>query len=340
MPMDILKIFVPWCIVIFVIIMIVKRKKKAKQEELDAQKEIDSMIVSFKEDLRKRIEKIENDDSYFENIYSYYMEWFEVDRSAIDELMSKIPQLREQFRNSCNSIMEIADKNLYLNKNLEKELNLSYLEEKEMYTRNTIELLPILADYYEPYNQLYKLLFHDFLSTKLLDLNSHAFGILLDTSREIYDEENYEKVLQHHMEYVSHCFNIEVDHVIRRGFSLDNDYNVRNSDDPQIKILLKAVDETDLRTKYEIIWFHKMQATARPYMEAHTGLFEFFDEIRTQMKQHIEGYHFPSNMPPYAYDLSIEKHTKEDYLRISHLYQTGQMQGQYYEFKDPMYQKS
>ncbi len=312
-------------LIIVAIIIIVNVSKKTKKKKLKKQ---------FRENLSKQIQALENNNAYFEDLYNDIMEEIgEITKPEIESILKRIPQLKIQFSNVCEKLLQLSEKNICLtcNQQILKEFDeiKHFLEGKERISRDMMELLPVLGDYFDLHKQLHEEIYENVLMKKMHEINSLTFGFLIESADEYVSKEAFDKKVNSCFDYVFYNYNVFVDQIIRQTLKLPVNFDVRNSTVKEVKELVSIANEREFREAFVYdIWFPKMQAIGKKYGEAHVDLYNFFKNINSKLEAQIEWFSIHYFYPPVGGRLYLKEYTKEECVRILKLYKEGKIKGE------------
>lgn len=323
--------FVTLAIVVIVII-ICKNKNKREGEK-------------FKTALSSHFAEFSNRTDYFENIFEMIMEHEGVQKESVDKILQELPTYKEQFTRACDKLIALSEHNVCLfSKEKRDKTDFTHLR-RDSITRDTIEVLPALGEYFKWYNTLYKDIHKELLLKKFcFRINDMAFGRVFAKESEYSSKEDYDKAMQAFAQTIDNFFQEEIRTVVKQFLGIEAHVDLKDTGDvrirmiaPKINPLMKLAQEyseqEDLFANFFAIWVTKMQQIGKKYAAAHLDLVDYFDKIEAKMKEHIENY--------FLYDTSmvwilncwaprLDEKTPEECLRVLELYKSGSLSGVYY----------
>lgn len=310
-----------------VVIIIIFCKKKNKREG-----------KKFKAALSSHFTEFSNRTDYFENIFEMIMEHEGVQKASVDKILQEIPTYKEQFTRACDKLIAISEHNICLF-NEEKRRNADFTHDS--LTRDTIEVLPALGEYFKWYNTLYKDIYNELLIKKFcFRINDMAFGRVFAKESEYSSKESYDKAMQAFAQTIDNFFQEEIRTVVKQFLGIEAHIDLKDTRDARIRIIATKVnpliklaqeysEQEDLYAKFLSIWVSKMQQIGKKYADAHLDLDDYFDKIEAQMKQHIEDYSIYDMFWLNCWAPRLDETTQEECLRVLELYKSGSLSGVY-----------
>ena len=212
-------------------------------------------------------------------------------------------------------------------------------------TRDTIEVLPVLGEYFKWYNILVKDIHIELLGKKFLGpITDMAFGRVFAKEGDYASKEAYDRSRQAFVQTIDNFFQEEIRTVVKQFLGIEAHVDLKDTGDVRIRIIAPKInpliklaqeysEQEDLYGKFLSVWVTKMQQIGRKYADIHSDLAEYLDEIEAKMKEHIENYLlYDTSMfwITYCWAPRLDEKTQEECLRVLELYNSGRLSGVYH----------
>ena len=287
--------------------------------------------------LKKHLLEIENSDKYFSNIYDHTLFSKDLKKGFLNSY--DISGAKKRFSDIAERLLEESKTNVCF---MDAEKCKSIQADDEKITQDTIRALPIMADFYNCYNDFYKNLYLNTCLFKVLPCHMLLYGNLVlkaQGNESVTDED-----LQKSKDLIKDFFDYEVKAVVRGLFSEESDEEFEKKINiwPLRKFLICAnyiAEKEEMYEKYALMWVHKLQEIGDVYSKIISDLGEYFEEIEAKMEKELPWFSITLFSFPGEY-LFLREETSEECLRVLELYKKGIMSGKYMYWTDPKYRKN
>lgn len=325
-------------VMIILLIIAVNRLKKIK---LKKKKEL------FTRTIRECVKSYEEKKDFWAMLHDTYCS--EVIFSEKDELLKKLPQVKEQYKNAVKELVQISNNNTVLFSSEDEwdnfDKNTDLLQREKKISDDIIKTLLYLSDFIEMH--------------KLLVLDIYAYVDKITTWYELiwagltyYDYENEENLIFRERKKirVESCKKLLIEafseYVQEDGWKIICQTNPRYNSPADYELFVKICEEDEeVYANWMQVWYScwKQAADSKGYVSLYTKLHDYLNGIAEEFGNPAWlGY------PTLKFSLSeyssfslgdIDQIDSRELSRICNLYIQGKMSGKYYQSNDPKYAK-
>ena len=326
-----------WGGIIAGIIALIVRKKKKEKNRIK--------MEQFKAGLNKAFLSFD-DQKWFNDLYDDILKARGISLSQLENACTLIPECKERFTLTCNELIALGKSNVCLLKeDASDEIlnNMEYLEKQEKITKDIINVLPVLANFFREYDYFYKGI-NEGLFEETFFADSATWGVAYENKENYSTPEeikNYEDRFSNLCNRMESFTNDISEDYIKFFLGLD-----RNADDIDLEKIPAAAPylayEKENHSKFVSqvldMYVERLREAALPFIRVRADLYQYFKEINEKVSSTLPWFSIYYFSLPFSSPISsLKENTEDECLRVLELYKSGQMKGEYFSLSDPKY---
>lgn len=324
-----------WLLVIFIVLIILrsifKKKKKSKENKrnLIFNKNIEDALQACAEG--------KNTNYYHDIVYKALIGKF-VSKN-MDEKLKNIPNLKKQYSISLEKLELIINNNSVFSEEDALDLlenKLSRQDFSNKISKDIIEVLPLLADYFDAYQQLKEDIYNYLFD--IIKAYNNLWRSLHKSNRTAIDQETINLAKGLALE----SYNLFMTSYVWK--SLKTVYPQYDNEIDQAAYMQIITSNTNNQNKWISIWPSEMEKVASKYEYdlLFLDLHNFFDAIDKKYENIPQLFTLckfgKTFFKSHVLHIASEDFNKKDLLRIKDLYTSKKMNGAYDYLRDPKHQ--
>ena len=312
-----MKAFIVVLLFILAIIIIAKISKAQKVKKEKA---------AFKNFLIEGIDDIKNDKLAFEIAYKAALEKEELTLDELELVCKQIPHCKEEFSKACKELAAIGKSNVCLMSDDKAGANLS----DEKIACDVKEALPVLARFYKEYDRLYKMIYKEILTHKIV-CGANMWYLIWEMPESAWTEpDGRRKEVNSKLEAIDGMYGLEINDLICKYLNLDKGVEVRESTDARVVKYVAYADELrkteELFERYVEIFVDQWREISSKYTDESLNLKEYLNKTEEEIQKTLPWFSLKSFNLPSSY-LVLEEASEQECLRVLELYNSGKMKG-------------
>lgn len=220
----------------------------------------------------------------------------------------------------------------------------SFPEQKEMIASNTVQLLPVLANFYREYNSLYKETYNYLREASYVD--TYLWVVAFEKEEEFStneEREDYKNRLHSFYDKMEKFTYYISKRYIKSFLGFDENSNIEIENNSSAAPYLAYVNNNikELTLQVFKLYAEGMRNLASPFIRAAADLIQYFEETENDVKKVLPWFSYHRfNLPKGHYaHLRLQEATEDECLRILELYKSGKIIGIYDYYHDPKYKE-